>query len=580
MGLEAKRLREMFGRPGIIRLAGAHDALGAKLAERAGFDGVWASGLEISAAHAVPDANILTMSDFLTASQSMVDALTIPLVADCDTGFGNSNNVIHMVKSYEAAGVSAVCIEDKLFPKVNSFIPGRQELATISEFVGKIMAAKNAQRTAEFMVIARVEALIAGWGQEEALRRAHAYADAGADAILIHSKSKSPQEITDFVHAWDFSAPLVVVPTTYYSITAKELEDLGIKMAIYANHGLRASIQSMLDVYGEILKAGSTAPVETRIAPMKLVFEMQGMPQYKRDEEAYVRTGGPETRAIIPGSGDHLNEYSMKDIASDIPMAMLDLSGKPLLVRQMEVLNQSGVRDVTFVGGYKREKVTVEGVKIAENPAWANTGEMVSIFSGDSRSDYLGRTLVGYSDILFDREALTKLLKCGEDIVLLVDRGYDPARHTETRKLDLVSLAEVSPRSRSGRALDSGVHNRVTQIGKSIPPENAHCEFTGLALFSAKGWDLLRRGYEAATSQPADRSRGASAGTAAAPARGTSVESKPFYEASSTARASLTDMIQNLIDQGHAVYAAEVSSGWMEIHSFDDYKAACAMVAR
>lgn len=301
---QAEQLREMFRQPGIICLAGAHNALGAKLAERAGFDGIWSSGLEISASYAVPDANILTMSEYLAAAQSMADAVEIPVVADCDTGYGNSNNVIHMVRKFEAAGVAAVCIEDKLFPKVNSFIPGRQELASIAEFTGKIMAAKNTQNNPAFMVIARVEALIAGRGQEEALKRAHAYAEASADAILIHSKSKSPQPIVDFIRAWDFGAPLVVVPTIYYTITAQELEELGIKMVIYANHGLRASVEAMLNVYHDILESGSTAGVEDHIAPLSLIFELQGMPQMKRDEEIYLRDGRERKQAIISTSGD------------------------------------------------------------------------------------------------------------------------------------------------------------------------------------------------------------------------------------------------------------------------------------
>ena len=330
---EAVKLRQLFDAPGIIRLAGAHNALGAKLAERAGFDGVWSSGLEISTSRAVPDANILTMSEYLAAAQSMADAVDIPIVADCDTGYGNSNNVIHMVHKFEAAGIAAVCIEDKHFPKVNSFVPGRQELAPIAEFVGKIMAAKHAQRSADFMVIARVEALIAGWGLEEALKRARAYADAGADAILIHNKTLSPNPIIEFIQAWDFRAPLVVVPTTYHTITARELEDLGVKMVIYANHGIRAAIRAMEETFAEIMRTGTSTTVEPQIAPLKLVFELQGMPQMKRDEEIYLRSGQLRTRAVIPAAGDHLDEYSMKHIAADIPMAMLDINGKPLLQR-------------------------------------------------------------------------------------------------------------------------------------------------------------------------------------------------------------------------------------------------------
>ncbi len=168
------------------------------------------------------------MSEYLDVAERMASAVTIPVIADCDTGFGNSNNVINMVKRFEAAGVAAVSIEDKLFPKVNSFIPGRQELASIAEFVGKIMAAKNAQRGPEFMVIARVEALIAGWGLEEAIKRADAYWKAGADAILIHSKSKTSEEIFQFIGRWENRCPLVVVPTTYFDVPAAQWQDAGV----------------------------------------------------------------------------------------------------------------------------------------------------------------------------------------------------------------------------------------------------------------------------------------------------------------------------------------------------------------
>jgi len=562
MKSKAALLRQLFARPGIIRLVGAHNALGAQLAERAGFDGVWSSGLEISASYGVPDAGILTMSEYLGAAASMADAASIPIVTDCDTGYGNSNNVIHMIQKFEAAGIAAVCIEDKLFPKVNSFVPGRQELAPIAEFVGKIMAAKNAQRDADTMLIARVEALIAGLGQAEALKRAHAYVEAGADAVLIHHNTSSPQAIIDFARAWDSKAPLVVVPTTYYTITAKELEDLGVKMVIYANHGVRASINAVLDVYAEILQTQSSASVEKRLAPMKLVFELQGMPQLKRNEEIYLRSGEALTRAIIPAAGDHLDEYSMKDIAGDIPMAMLDVNGTPLLQRQRDVLHLSGVRDLTAVGGYRREKITVEGIKLLDNPLWKSTGEMASIVAGDAEPNFAGRTLISYSDILFDKDALNKLLGCEEDVVLLVDSTYSSQRHAPQQKtdhkIDLVALADPAS-SQARRTLNAGDRSRVLKIGKNIQPSDAHGEFTGLALFSPKGWKLLREVYETVKTQ----SRGAG-----------------FHEAATFEQASLTDMVQELIDQGHEVSSVQVSSGWMEIHSFEDYKLACKLVAR
>jgi phosphoenolpyruvate phosphomutase len=548
-----QRLRELFNRPGIIRLAGAHHALGAKLAEKVGFDGVWSSGLEISASYAVPDANILTMSEYLAAAASMATAVKIPIVADCDTGYGNSNNVIATVRKFEAAGIAAICIEDKLFPKVNSFIPVRQELASIAEFVGKIMAAKNAQRDPNFMVIARIEALIAGWGQEEALKRAYAYQEAGADAILIHNKSKSPQPVIDFVNAWDGQAPLVVVPTTYYSITGQELEALGVKMAIYANHGLRASIRAIESTFGEILATDGSRSVEEKIVPLRTVFQLQGMAQFKRDEEIYVRKEA-RTRAIIPAAGDHLDEYSMKRIAADIPMAMLDLNGKPLLQRQVEILNQSGVGDVTVVGGYKQEEINVDGIKLLSNLDWQSRGELHSIMC--AASDYDGRTLIGYSDILFDTEALGKLLRSDSDITLLIDGTYTTKNYDPERALDLVVVD--TPTSDFRRSLSLGGRNMVKRIGMQLDPTQANGEYTGLALFSQKGFQLLKKVYKDVLIQS---------------------EREPFHEAATVYQASLTDLIQELIERGVEVSCAEVSSGWMEIHSFEDYKLASKIVA-
>jgi phosphoenolpyruvate phosphomutase len=287
---QAARLRAALHGPGPIRVAGSHDALGARLAERAGFDAVWASSLEISASRGVPDAGILSVTEFLAVAASMVRAVDIPIVADCDSGFGNAINVIHMVRDYEAAGVAGVCIEDKALPKVNSLLPKPHRLAGIEEFVGKIEAAKNAQRTEDLVVIARVEALVAGAGQDEASRRAHAYVAAGADAILIHDNSPTPSAIEEFCASWDGSAPLVVVPTTYSSITISELAELGVAMVIYANHGIRARILATERTFAQILRDGTAANVEPDIATVGSLFELQGYAELSRDEQRYLRT--------------------------------------------------------------------------------------------------------------------------------------------------------------------------------------------------------------------------------------------------------------------------------------------------
>tara|TARA_B100001971_G_C18206098_1_gene547710 strand:- start:829 stop:1626 length:798 start_codon:yes stop_codon:yes gene_type:complete len=265
--------------------------MGAKLVERAGFDAVWSSGLEISASYGIPDASLISMYQFVEAARSMNEVINIPVVADCDTGYGNAINVMYMIKRYEEAGIAGVVLEEKKFPKDNSLLDdGRQELLRVEEFEGKIESAKAAQKNPDFMVIARVEALIAGYGQEEAQMRAHRYADAGADAIFIHSKSKNPQEIIEFVNHWDIDVPLVLTPTIYSSLREQEIKELNkVKMVIYANHGMRAAIKAMETVFAKIKKDGGIYDIEEFLVPVKHVFDLQDVPRMKENENKFLR---------------------------------------------------------------------------------------------------------------------------------------------------------------------------------------------------------------------------------------------------------------------------------------------------
>jgi phosphoenolpyruvate phosphomutase len=264
----------------VIRVSGAHDALSARVAEEAGFDAVWASSLAISAARGLPDMSLLSMTDYLQAASNISDVCTIPVIADCDTGFGGTLNVAYMVRQYEAAGVAAVCIEDKVFPKRNSFLGAGQRLEDADVFARKIEIAKRTQRNEDFFVIARTEAAIAGSGIGDALRRAHRYVDAGADAILMHSKSPEPDEVLGFLAKWGRRAPVVVIPTTYYTWHVDDAAKAGVAMVIYANHALRAAVRSMKQVLDEVLTAGSSVPVEDRIAPMRDIFGLQRVDEW------------------------------------------------------------------------------------------------------------------------------------------------------------------------------------------------------------------------------------------------------------------------------------------------------------
>lgn len=291
---EQTRLRAMLAEDRVHLLAGAHDALGARLAERHGFDGVWASGLGISAAYGVPDDSILTMTEFLSSAVVMSESCTLPVVADCDTGFGDVEHVRRMAKKYEAGGVAGVCIEDKVFPKHNSLGSGKQVLESVDRFCEKVAAAKE-ETSNGFVVIARTEALIAGQGQEEALRRGEAYQDAGADVLLIHSRATEPAEVLEFCRRWRRRLPLAVVPTTYPQVTRDELRSAGVTLCIYANQALRGAVRAMDDVLAALARSDSAQPVEDEICSLPSIFELQA---FARDHKEH--DPGPHRR---PGEG-------------------------------------------------------------------------------------------------------------------------------------------------------------------------------------------------------------------------------------------------------------------------------------
>ena len=331
---KAALLRAKFREKPLTHIIGAHNPLSARLAEEAGFDGIWASGFELSAASGVPDASLISMTEHLAAARAMNEAVAIPVVADMDTGYGNAINAMHTLKQYETAGMAAMVMEDKKFPKDTSLLAGgRQELLPIEEFEGKIEASAAARRDPDFMIIARTEALIAGQGQAEAKRRAERYVAAGADAsfipspthrttaVLIHSKSdtgrrtrgfpfcsgcdsrvarryamsacialRDDYDIVEFVGAWQGEAPIFIVPTAYPQLTEKDIIGLEkVKMVIYGNHAIRAVITALEQVFGQIREDGGIHNVHGTIVPVTRVFELQGVAEMKKNEKKFLR---------------------------------------------------------------------------------------------------------------------------------------------------------------------------------------------------------------------------------------------------------------------------------------------------
>jgi phosphonopyruvate hydrolase len=287
----ANALRDKVAGGGLATVMAAHNPLSARLAEEAGFDGTWASGFELSAAYGLPDASLLSFTQHLDMTRAIVEQVKLPMIADLDTGYGNAINVGHVVGAYARVGCAAVVIEDKTFPKDTSLLAGaRQELIRVEEFQGKIEAARAAAAGHDLLVIARTEALIADLGMAEALRRGAAYAEAGADLLLIHSKKKTPDEIVAFAEAWPGAIPLTIVPTAYPDLTEAKARALGkIGIMIYANHAVRAAVTAMREVFAAIRRDGGIHQVDKRIVSVEEIFDLQRVPAMKAAEKRFLR---------------------------------------------------------------------------------------------------------------------------------------------------------------------------------------------------------------------------------------------------------------------------------------------------
>lgn len=553
---KSAKLRQRLSQEGPVLVAGAHNGLSAQLVERAGFDAVWASGFEISASFALPDANILTMAENLDVARHMDVATSLPVIADCDNGYGNAINVVRTVQAYERMGIAAVCMEDNIFPKRCSFYAGvKRELESVDEFAGKIRAAKGAQRDPDFVVIARTEALIAGWGMEEALRRGRAYADAGADMVLIHSKSPKPDEVMAFARAWDRPTPLVCVPTIYKDTTATQLAEAGFKVVIYANHALRSSIKAMRETLVELRKAQKAAAVDDRIVPLEDVYDLVGVNTMKKQEKEYLpATTGETVSAVILAAG---HATALKDLVEDKPVCMLDIKGHTILERQVSALNAVNVREISVVRGHKAEAINLPNLVYLENTAWRTTGEAASLLV--AAPALKGRCLILYGDTVYDRGLMERLLLCESEIAIMVDRAYqhDHAHGSRSgRAIDRVALSGAAEDSDHHRFVPGQSALRVARIGQNLAAAAAHAEFVGMMMVSPSGARKLVELLSAASKQG----------------------SKALHEAASFNEAGLTDVLQYAIDQGVTVEAVETYKGWMEVDTFEDYQRAWAQI--
>lgn len=538
-----RRLRQLLAKKHPLLVAGAHDGLSSILVRRAGFDAVWSSGFGISVSQGVPDANILTMTESLRAAGQMVQSSGLPVIADCDNGFGNAINTIHALRAFEREGVAGICIEDNDFPKRCSFYVGvKRQLASAEEHVRKIQACVDTRRDDDLVVIARTEALVCGLGMQEALRRTRLYADAGADLVLVHSKSTEPDEVLEFARNWDRETPLVCVPTTYSATPAQVLAEAGYRVVIYANQGLRAAIHATREAFRRILEAQRADAADDMLVGLKEVEDLIGVSTMMEHEQSYLPRDDSGPRAVILAAGE---SPELAELTAERPKAMLDIKGKPLLARQVEALEAVGIRNASVVVGWGKESVDLPALRRYEIEQ--SQGEVASLMSAEP--ELVGPVLVLYGDILFDTDLVARLLEAEGDVVLVVDRA-----DSNRKDRDLV-LTEPYGEQR-GRQLRGRRTRAVHRIGAGV--ERANGEWIGLLLLREAGASELRRVL----------------GEAAA--RG---EGEPFYEAASLGEAALPDLLQAMIDAGVDVRCIDTYQGWMEINSFEDYRRAWAQVS-
>jgi phosphoenolpyruvate phosphomutase len=527
MTRKTTRLRQLLTRPEIAFLMEAHHGLSARIVEEAGFEGIWGSGLTISAAFSVRDNNELSWSQVTDHVAFMTEATSVPLLLDGDTGYGNFNNMRRLVRKLEQVGVAGVTIEDKLFPKTNSFLRSeRQPLADVEEFCGKIKAGKDSQSDPDFVLVARVEALIAGWGLTEAIKRAEAYTAAGADAILMHSKDSSPAEIFAFLAEWGGRAPVVLVPTKYWRTPTEDFRARHVSVVIWANHLLRASITAMQHAARQIAADESLLNVEPQVAPLHEVFRLQGDDELQEAEKRYLpsaRAGGLSAVVLAAGAGEGFG-----GLTEATPKAMLKVQGRPILARLLDDFAALGSRASIVVRGHGAASVDLPGARFIDNPDFATTGEAYSLALAEG--ELRDGTLVAFGDIVLKRHIVHALLEeAGPGITLSVDSALAGTAQADRVRGD---------RGDTGRFSFDGI--RLAAIGDAVAPADSHGVWIGLLHLGSEGAGWMREAI------------------AVARADGT------------LATARLSDLLMRVLARGGAVRVVYTRGGWVNVNSLAD----------
>jgi phosphoenolpyruvate phosphomutase len=526
---KAHTFRELLVSPRLEFICEAHNGLSAKIVEEAGFKGIWASGLAISAQLGVRDNNEASWTQVLDVIEFMSDASSLPIMLDGDTGYGNFNNVQRLVRKLEQRDIAAVCLEDKVFPKTNSFIGGnRQPLADIDEFCGKIKAGKDAQTNEHFSIVARVEAFIAGWGLAEALHRAEAYHAAGADAILIHSALRTPDEILAFKTEWGGRCPVVIVPTTYYATPTEVFREHGIALVIWANHVLRAGIRAMQKTTATLFSSESLVSIEDTIAPVREVFRLQGAAALQEAEDRYLpkTRHAPSVIVLAASRGEGLGELTAR-----LPKAMLPIGNQPLLGHIVTALHALGINRIHVVRGYAKATVNLPGLHYVDNDDFAENGELYSLALALAGIDADTSLIVCYGDVLFKKYIVELLRDVDTAVAVAVDTNWQESvnRH---RTADYARCSLPYSRAAFNREVD------LLEIDPQLAPAAIHGEWMGFMKIDAASLPIVR-----------------------------AIADKILRH---DPRAKLPDLLHELIRRGQQVRVLYTTGNWLDIDSVED----------
>lgn len=528
---KTSQFRSLLNSPKLEFLLEAHNGISAKIAEESGFKGLWAGGLAIAAQYGVRDSNEASWTQVLEVLEFMADATSIPIMLDGDTGYGNFNNVRRLVQKLEQRGIAAVCIEDKLYPKTNSFIDGnKQELANIDEFCSRIKAGKDAQKDDEFSIITRVEAFISGWGLGEAIKRAEAYHEAGSDGILIHSAKSEPSEIIAFKNEWGDRLPVIIVPTKYYSTPTEIFSQVGISIAIWANHMIRSSIESMQQTAASIIQKKSVVALEDKIASVSEIFRLQGVSELLEAEEMYLPKKQQATSAIILAAS---RGSAMGSLTEERPKAMLKVKERPILSHIVDVYNSHGIKDITVVRGFQKDAIDLPQLSYADNDNFSKTSELVSFEKALLEVDPVQDLFVSFGDVLFKPYLLQLMDDFQDEVVIVVDTQWQDSVNKE-RAADYVHCSE--PHSR-----DSYSHEIFLKDSKEdMDPNMIHGEWMGVVKFSNKMVPALKQAMQ------------------------------KLKVSSDFDVAKFHDLFSFLVSEGHNIRIVYTTGHWLDIDTLED----------